>query len=115
MKTMAGIVSVSVDVVFSATPFRTATSRWRIRPAFPPAAEIRDVGMAFGQLLGIQAPRNDAAVVKADRAAIQTGRLARLDPTPDVVGHAIDLTRDRDPALGGPVHPRMDVADRMDP
>jgi hypothetical protein len=46
-----------------------------------PAAVIGDVSVALGKGPRIEDRRHDAAIVETDRARVQTGRLARLDPT----------------------------------
>jgi hypothetical protein len=81
-----------------------------------PVAELRDVGMAaFGQRLRIEDALDGAAAFEPDRTAIEIRRLARLDPPPDLVGHEIELARDRHPALCNLEHAGVAVADRVQP
>ncbi len=69
-------------------------------PVLSPAAELGDLAMPVGHLAREQDSRDHPAVGELDRPPIEAGRLAGLDPRPDVVRQVVELAGHGDPALG---------------
>ena len=69
--------------------------------------------LALGHLLRIKNAERPAAAGELNYAAVETGRLAGLDPGQDVVRHQIELALHCNAALADFEHAGMHIADRI--
>ncbi len=58
---------------------------------------------------------HDPAVSQLDQAAIEPGRLTRLDAQPYLIGDSVQLALDGNPVALDFVHPWVEIADGVEP